>query len=117
MSASLWPWVLPPLMLVGSNVFMTAAWYGHLRFTSAPLWIVVLIAWAIAFLEYCIAVPANRIGHAVYSAAQLKTIQEVVTFAVFCVFSTTYLKEAIAPSQYLGFVLIAGGAALVFLKP
>ncbi|MDF2232054.1 DMT family protein [Albimonas sp. CAU 1670] len=116
-SPSLWAWVLPPLMLVASNVFMTFAWYGHLKFPTAPLWGVVLISWGIAFFEYCIAVPANRLGHAVYSAAQLKTMQEVITFSVFVVFSATYLKEGLAPSQLLGFALIAGGAALVFLKP
>ena len=81
------------------------------------LWGVVLVSWGIAFFEYWLAVPANRIGHAVYSAAQLKTMQEVITFAVFVVFSSTWLKETLAPSQLLGFVLIAGGAALVFLKP
>ncbi|SFI20164.1 DMT family protein [Albimonas pacifica] len=116
-SPSIWPWVLPPLMLVASNVFMTFAWYGHLKFASAPLWGVVLVSWGIAFFEYWLAVPANRIGHAVYSAAQLKTMQEAITFAVFVVFSSTYLKEALAPSQLLGFALIVGGAALVFLKP
>lgn len=116
-SPSIWPYVLPPVMLVASNVFMTFAWYGHLRFASAPLWGVILVSWGIAFFEYCLAVPANRIGHTVYSAAQLKTMQEVITFAVFVAVSSAYLKEALAPSQLLGFALMAGGAALVFLKP
>ena len=117
LSPSIWPWLAPPLMLVASNVFMTFAWYGHLKHASAPRWGVVLGSWGIAFFEYWLAVPANRVGHAVYSAAQLKTMQEVITFAVFVVFSSTWLKETLAPSQLLGFVLIAGGAALVFLKP
>lgn len=109
--------LLPPLMLIGSNVFMTFAWYGHLRFKAAPLLAVILISWGIALFEYFLAVPANRMGHAVYSAAQLKTMQEVITLAVFVVFSILYLRETIAPSQLLGFVFIAAGAALVFLKP
>jgi len=110
-------YVLPPLLLVASNVFMTFAWYGHLKFKSAPLVAVVLISWGIAFFEYWLAVPANRLGHGVYSAAHLKTIQEVVTLAVFMVFSVTYLKEDLALSQLAGMGLIMLGAALVFLKP
>jgi uncharacterized protein (DUF486 family) len=106
----LWPIVL----LIASNVFMTLAWYGHLKFKSTPLLIVIVASWGIAFVEYCLAVPANRIGHEVYSAAQLKTMQEVITLAVFCVFSVVYLKEAITWNTAAGFVLIAGGAALVF---
>ncbi len=108
--AHLWPIVL----LIASNVFMTLAWYGHLKFKSTPLLIVIVASWGIAFVEYCLAVPANRIGHQVYSAAQLKTMQEVITLAVFCVFSVVYLKEAISWNTAAGFVLIAGGAALVF---
>jgi hypothetical protein len=108
--AHLWPIVL----LVASNVFMTLAWYGHLKFKSTPLLIVIVASWGIAFIEYCLAVPANRIGHAVYSAAQLKTMQEVITLVVFCVFSVVYLKEAITWNTVAGFALIAGGAALVF---
>ncbi len=108
--AHLWPIVL----LIASNVFMTLAWYGHLKFKSTPLPIVIVASWGIAFVEYCLAVPANRIGHAVYSAAQLKTMQEVITFIVFCVFSVVYLKEAITWKTVAGFALISGGAALVF---
>jgi len=107
-------YVLPVLLLAVSNVFMTFAWYGHLKFKAAPLYIVILASWGIAFFEYCLAVPANRYGHAVYSAAQLKTIQEVITLAVFVAFSVLYLKESISLTTVAGFVLIAAGAALVF---
>lgn len=107
----------PPLMLVGSNIFMTFAWYGHLRFTDRPLWVVILVSWAIALAEYCLAVPANRIGHAVYSTAELKTIQEVVTLAVFAVFSVLYLGEPLRWSYAVGFVLIALGAFFIFKAP
>lgn len=107
------PRVLPILLLIASNVFMTVAWYGHLRFKSAPLWMAVTISWGIAFVEYWLAVPANRYGHAVYSAAELKTMQEVITFAVFAVFSVTWLKEALTLNHLIGFALIAAGAAFV----
>jgi len=90
-----WQWFGPVLLLLISNVFMTFAWYGHLRFTDRPLWIVVLVSWGIAFVEYCFAVPANRIGNTVYSAAQLKTMQEIITLLVFAAFSVLYLNEAI----------------------
>lgn len=108
------PYVLPILLLVGSNIFMTLAWYGHLNFKTAPLATVVMVSWAIAFVEYWLAVPANRIGHQVYSAAQLKTMQEVITLTVFAVFSVVYLKEALTWNHLAGFALIAAGAALVF---
>lgn len=108
------PRVAPVLLLVASNVFMTVAWYGHLRFKTAPLWMAVIISWSIAFFEYWLAVPANRYGHAVYSAAELKTIQEVVTFSVFAVFSVVWLKEALTLNHLIGFSLIALGAAFVF---
>jgi uncharacterized protein (DUF486 family) len=108
------PKVLPILLLVASNVFMTFAWYGHLKFTTAPLYLAVLASWGIAFFEYWLAVPANRIGHAVYSAAELKTMQEVITLVVFVLFSVFYLKEAITWNHVLGFVLICGGAAFIF---
>lgn len=93
---------------------MTLAWYGHLKFKSAPLLIVIVASWGIAFVEYCLAVPANRIGHAVYSAAQLKTIQEVITLVVFAVFSVVYLKEQLTINHAIGFCLIALGAWFVF---
>ena len=108
------PKVLPIVLLVASNIFMTFAWYGHLKFKTAPLYAVVLVSWMIAFAEYWLAVPANRIGHAVYSAAELKTMQEVITLAVFVVFSVFYLREAITWNHLAGFALIAAGAALIF---
>jgi uncharacterized protein (DUF486 family) len=114
MSVLLSPKVLPILMLVASNVFMTFAWYGHLKFKSAPLWAAVIFSWGIAFFEYWLAVPANRIGHTVYSAAELKTMQEVITLTVFVVFSVLYLGESLTWNHMLGFVLICGGAALIF---
>lgn len=104
----------PILLLCASNVFMTLAWYGHLKFKSAPLALVIAASWGIALIEYCLAVPANRFGHAVYSAAQLKTIQEVVTLTVFCGFSVLYLKEPITLNHAIGFALIAAGAAFIF---
>lgn len=114
MSMILSPKVLPILLLIGSNIFMTFAWYGHLKFKTSPLWIAVTASWMIAFVEYWMAVPANRIGHQVYSAAELKTMQEVITLAVFVVFSVLYLKEGIGWNHLAGFALIAGGAALIF---
>ena len=114
MAVLLSPKVLPILLLIASNVFMTFAWYGHLKFKTSPLWIAVMASWSIAFVEYWFAVPANRIGHAVYSAAELKTIQEVVTLSVFAIFSVLYLKEAITWNHLAGFALIALGAGLIF---
>jgi uncharacterized protein len=108
------PFVLPVLMLVASNVFMTFAWYGHLKFPGKALWLVVLVSWGIAFFEYWLAVPANRIGHEVYSAAELKTIQEVVTLVVFAGFSVLVLKEPLGWNHAVGFALIAAGAFFVF---
>ena len=110
------PSLLPILMLFASNVFMTFAWYGHLKFKQSPLVLIILASWGIAFFEYWLAVPANRWGSAVYSAAQLKTIQEVITLVVFAAFSTLYLKEPLAWNHALGFLLIAGGAFLIFHK-
>jgi uncharacterized protein (DUF486 family) len=107
--------LLPVALLLLSNVFMTFAWYGHLKFTDRPLWIVVLVSWGIAFIEYCLAVPANRYGSAVYTPAQLKTMQEVITLIVFAVFSVLYLKAAF--NHLVGFVLIAIGAFFVFKGP
>jgi uncharacterized protein len=106
--------VAPIVLLLASNVFMTFAWYGHLAFKQKALWVVVLASWGIAFIEYCLAVPANRIGHAVYSAAELKTIQEVITFIVFIGFSVWFLKEAITLQHLLGFGVIIVGAVIVF---
>ena len=103
-------------LLVASNVFMTFAWYGHLKFKAAPLLLVIPISWLIALPEYSLQVPANRIGHGRFSAAELKTIQEVITLTVFMVFSVTYLGEAIRWNHAVGFALIALGAGFVF-KP
>ncbi|MET3794141.1 uncharacterized protein (DUF486 family) [Aquamicrobium terrae] len=114
MASLLTPKVLPILMLLASNVFMTFAWYGHLKFKGAAISVVVLASWGIAFFEYWLAVPANRLGNQVYSAAELKTIQEVITLGVFAVFSVTYLKEALTWNHFFGFLLIACGAALIF---
>jgi uncharacterized protein len=111
------PYILPILLLILSNVFMTFAWYGHLRFASAPLWGVVFTAWGIAFFEYWLAVPANRIGHMVYSAAALKMMQEVITLLVFAVFSVYYLREPITLDHAVGFGFIALGAFFVFYGP
>lgn len=108
--------VLPVLLLVASNVFMTFAWYGHLKFTSTPLYVVIAVSWGIALFEYCLAVPANRIGHQVYSAAELKTMQEVITLLVFAVFSVFYLKEPLGWNHAVGFSLIAAGAFFIFKK-
>jgi uncharacterized protein (DUF486 family) len=111
------PHLAPVLLLVASNVFMTLAWYGHLKFGSKPLWIVVMVSWGIAFFEYCLAVPANRIGHQVYSAAELKTMQEVITLIVFAVFSVTFLGEKLTMNHAVGFVLIIAGAWFIFRGP
>jgi len=113
---ALLPYMRPIVLLVGSNVFMTAAWYWHLRYKEVPLFYVILISWGVAFIEYCLAVPANRYGNAVYDPAQLKTIQEVITFVVFAGFSYVYLREPLTLSQGLGFALIAAGAFFVFHK-
>ena len=106
--------VMPIALLLVSNVFMTFAWYGHLKFTERPLWLVVIASWSIALIEYCFAVPANRIGHMVYSAAELKTMQEVITLVVFAAFSALYLGHPLGPNQYIGFGFIALGAFFVF---
>ena len=103
-------------LLVVSNVFMTIAWYGHLKYRSSSLWKVILISWLIAFVEYCFQVPANRIGSYRFSAAQLKTIQEVITLVVFCVFSVVYLKEALKWNYLVGFFMMAGAVFFVFKK-
>lgn len=104
------------ILLTISNIFTTVAWYGHLKFKHYALWIVILVSWLIAFAEYCFQVPANRIGHATFSAAQLKTIQEVISLTVFAVFSVTYLKEDFKWNYLVGFVFIILGAWFVFKK-
>jgi uncharacterized protein (DUF486 family) len=111
-----WPAFAPLLYLSISNVFMTFAWYGQFRFPDRPLWIVVLASWGIAFLEYCFAVPANRIGHTVYSAAQLKTMQEIITLIVFGIFSVTYLNEAIRWNHMAAFSCLVLAGYFAFAK-
>jgi len=111
------PYLLPIVLLIGSNAFMTTAWYWHLRFREVPLWQVVLVSWGLALIEYCLAVPANRYGSYVYSAAQLKTMQEVITLVVFSVFAMLYLHQGITWNQVVGFALIAAGAFFVFRGP
>jgi len=108
--------ITPILLLVGSNVFMTFAWYGHLRFTDRPLWGVVLVSWGIAFFEYCLQVPANRYGYAVYSPAQLKGLQEIITLCVFALFSILYLGTAIRWNHVVGFALIVAAAVFIFAE-
>ncbi len=108
--------VLPVVLLTISNVFMTIAWYGHLKYKSAPIVLVVLASWGIALLEYCFQVPANRIGNATFTPTQLKTIQEVITLTVFPVFSVLYFGEALKWNHLVGFALIAVAAFFVFAK-
>ena len=103
-------------LLIASNIFMTFAWYGHLKYKSTALVTVILISWGIAFFEYVLMVPANRIGHEHFSAAQLKTIQEVITLSVFAVFSVFYLKEPLTWNHLVGFSFIAVGAFFIFHK-
>jgi uncharacterized protein len=109
--------LLPIVLLTMSNAFMTFAWYGHLKYTDRPLWAVILVSWGIAFFEYCLAVPANRYGSAVYSPAELKTMQEVITLIVFAIFSVTYLGQSLTINHAIGFALIAAGAFFVFKAP
>jgi uncharacterized protein (DUF486 family) len=104
------------LLLTISNVFMTFAWYGHLKYRDAPLFKVILISWLIAFAEYCFQVPANRIGSYEFSAAQLKTIQEVITLTVFSVFSVWYLGERLKWNYLAGFGLIVAAVFVIFKK-
>ena len=99
-----------------SNIFMTFAWYGHLKYKNSPLWLAIMASWMIAFVEYCFQVPANRIGHNEFSAAQLKTIQEVITLVVFSFFSVLYLKEGLKWNYLAGFCLIILAVVLIFKK-
>lgn len=108
--------VFPIVLLIVSNIFMTFAWYGHLKFKQFPLWQVILVSWLIAFAEYCFQVPANRLGSAAFSTAQLKTIQEIITLFVFSVFSVLYLKEEFRWNYLVGFALIAAAAFFIFKK-
>ena len=109
-------YLTPIVLLIISNVFMTFAWYGHLKHRSLPLLIVILVSWGIAFFEYCFQVPANRMGYSVYNAAQLKTIQEVITLTVFAVFSVMYLKEEFKWNYLIGFLFIILAVFFIFKK-
>ncbi|MCU7495987.1 MAG: DMT family protein [Ignavibacteria bacterium] len=104
------------ILLAISNIFMTFAWYGHLKFRDKPLFLVIIASWLIAFLEYLFQVPANRIGYGQFNAAQLKTIQEVITLVVFSVFSVFYLKEDFRWNYVVGFGLIALAVFFIFKK-
>lgn len=104
------------ILLVLSNLFMTFAWYGHLKFKDVPIWKVILLSWGIAFFEYCLQVPANRMGHQTFSAAQLKIMQEVITLIVFAGFSILYLKESIRWNYIVAFCLIVLATFFMFKK-
>ncbi|HOJ78205.1 MAG TPA: DMT family protein [Bacillota bacterium] len=108
--------MLTVVLLILSNIFMTFAWYGHLKYKDTPLVKVIMISWLIAFVEYCFQVPANRIGHNFFSAAQLKIMQEVITLVVFTVFSVLYLKEGLKWNYIVGFLMILGAVFFVFKK-
>jgi uncharacterized protein (DUF486 family) len=109
--------IVPILLLIGSNIFMTFAWYGHLKYKQSPILAAILVSWLIALPEYLLAVPANRLGSNVYSAAQLKGMQEVITLGVFAIFSVTYLDQKISANHLIGFALIAAGAFFIFRAP
>ncbi len=110
----MWNYLLPIVLLLGSNVFMTFAWYGHLRYTDRALWLVILASWGIAFFEYCLQVPANRIGYLVYNPAQLKALQEIITLLVFSAFSVLYLGSALRWNHAVGFALLVAAAYFLF---
>jgi len=107
-------YVVPVLLLLASNVFMTFAWYGHLKYKGTPLVMAILVSWGIAFFEYTLMVPANRMGSGVYSVVQLKTIQEILTLVVFAGFSAWYLGQPLKWNHYAAFALIVGAAFLMF---
>ena len=106
--------MLTVILLTLSNIFMTFAWYGHLRYRSAPLWIAIMASWMIAFVEYCFQVPANRFGYGRFNGAELKTIQEVITLIVFAFFSVLYLREEFRWNYAVGFAMIAGAVFVIF---
>ena len=107
-------YLLPIVLLLASNVFMTFAWYGHLKFTDRPLWIVILVSWAIAFFEYCLQVPGNRIGYTVFSLGQLKVMQEVITLAVFVPFAVFYMKEPLKLDYLWAALCLVGAVYFMF---
>jgi uncharacterized protein len=104
------------ILLTISNIFMIIAWYGHLKYRDKPLFAVIVVSWLIAFAEYCFQVPANRIGYGEFNAAQLKTIQEVITLVVFSVFSVLYLKEPFRWNYGVGFAMIVAAVFVIFHK-
>ncbi|MBE6413372.1 MAG: hypothetical protein E7035_02320 [Verrucomicrobiaceae bacterium] len=106
----------PIALLTIANVFMMFAWYGHLKFKSASLWLVIVVSWLIAFVEYCFQVPANRIGSQTFSTAELKTLQEAITLVVFCAFSVLYLKEELKWNYIVGFAFMVIAVFFVFKK-
>ncbi len=110
-------YIFPVLLLIASNIFMTFAWYGHLQGKQQPILWAILFSWSIALLEYMLAVPANRIGAKVYSLAQLKTIQEVITLAVFSAFAIWWVGEKFTINHVVGFALIGLGAWFIFAGP
>jgi uncharacterized protein (DUF486 family) len=114
MTALLSPKIAPIPLLIASNLFMRIAWYGHLNYRATPIWLAVFASWGVVFFEYRVAVPANRIGHQLYSAAELKTMQEAITLVVFAGFSAYWLKEPLGLNHAIGFALIAAGAWFVF---
>lgn len=109
--------VMPILLLCCSNIFMTFAWYGQLKFPTASLWVVILGGWGLALFEYCFAVPANRIGYGTYTGAELKAIQETISITVFVFFAIFYLGEKLTINHFIGFGLIASGAFFIFKGP
>ena len=109
-------YLAPVVLLTLANVFMMFAWYGHLKFKNAPLWIVIIVSWLIAFVEYCLQVPANRIGSNSFTTAELKTMQEAITLIVFCVFSVLYLKEELRWNYFVGFGFMVLAVFFVFKK-
>ena len=104
------------ILLTISNIFMTFAWYGHLRYRESPLWAAIVVSWMIAFAEYCFQVPANRMGSYQFSTAQLKTIQEVITLIVFSVFSVTYLRESFRWNYVVAFAFMVGAVFFMFYE-
>lgn len=110
-----WPHLLPIVLLVGSNVLMTFAWYGHLKQPHWPLWLAILASWGIAFFEYCLAVPANRIGYGPYTAAQLKILQEVITLCVFALFAVFYLGETLRWNHAAAAACLVAAVMFVFV--
>ena len=109
------PWIVTPLLLVGSNILMTFAWYGHLKAPHWPLWVAIGVSWGIAFFEYCLAVPANRIGYGTFTGQQLKVMQEVITLSVFAVFSVFWLDEAIRWNFVAAGLCLVAAVVFIFL--